>query len=63
MVSDNAVRICDKIQVVYKEMAHDGAKCNVAKWNLISRIQFKHNFLDASMMIVKDPGTNFTFGS
>ena len=63
MVSDNAVRICDKIQVVYKEMAHDGAKCNGAKWNLISRIQFKDTFLDASMMIVKGPGTNFTFGS
>ena len=44
-------------------MAHDGAKCNVAKWNLISRIQFKDTFLDASMMIVKGPGTNFTFGS
>ena len=39
---DNTVRIHDKIQVVYKEMACDGAKSNVAKWNLIGRIQFRH---------------------
>ena len=44
---DKAVRIRDKIQVVYKEMACDGAKSNVAKWNLIGRIQLRHvkNFL------------------
>ena len=28
--------------VVYKEMGCDGVKSNVAKWNLIGRIQFKH---------------------
>ena len=39
---DNTVRIHDKIQVVYKEMACDGAKSNEAKWNLIGRIQFRH---------------------
>ena len=39
---DNADRIRDKMQVVYKEMACDRAKFNVAKWNLIGRIQFKH---------------------
>ena len=37
MVLDNAGRIHDKMQVVYKEMACDGAKSNVAKWNLIGR--------------------------
>ena len=44
---DNADRIRVKMQVVYKEMACDRAKFNVAKWNLIGRIQFKHakNFL------------------
>ena len=42
VVLDNAVRIRDRIQVVYKESACDGAKSNVAKWNLIDRIQFKH---------------------
>ena len=42
MILDNADRIRDKMQVVYKEMACDGAKFNVAKWNLIGRIQFKH---------------------
>ena len=30
------------MHVVYKEMPRGGAKSNVAKWNLISRIQFKH---------------------
>ena len=30
------------MHVVYKEMPCGGAKSNVAKWNLISRIQFKH---------------------
>ena len=42
VVLDNAVRIRDRMQVVYKESACDGAKSNVAKWNLIDRIQFKH---------------------
>ena len=44
---DKAVRIHDNILVVYKEMACDGAKSNVAKWNFIGRIQFRHvkNFL------------------
>ena len=35
------VRIPDKMQVVYKEMACDGAKSNLAKWNLIGAIPFK----------------------
>ena len=39
---DNAVRIRNKMQVVYKNMTRDRAKCNVAKWNLIGEIQFKH---------------------
>ena len=39
---DNAVRICDTMQVVYKKMTRDRAKSNVAKWNLIGGIQFKH---------------------
>ena len=30
---DDAVRIRDKQQVVYKEMTRNGAKCNVAKYN------------------------------
>ena len=30
------------MQVVYQEMTHGGAKSNVAKWNLIGGIQFKH---------------------
>ena len=38
---DNAVRIRNKMQVVYKNMTRDRAKCNVAKWNLIGEIQFK----------------------
>ena len=44
---DNAARIREKMQVVYKEMAFGGANSSVAKWNLISRMQFKHvkNFL------------------
>ena len=29
------------MQVVYKEMTRDGAKSNLAKWNLIVDIQFK----------------------
>lgn len=41
MVSDNAVRIRDKMQIVYKEMACDMARSNVTKWNLIGRIHFK----------------------
>ena len=39
---NNAVRIHDKMQVVYKEMTCHGAKSNVAIWNLIGGIQFKH---------------------
>ena len=39
---DNAVRIHDKIQIVYKEMTRDRAKYYVAKRNLIGGIQFKH---------------------
>lgn len=39
---DNAVRIRDQMQVVYKEVTRDEAKFNVAKWNLIDGIQFKH---------------------
>ena len=39
---DNAVRIHDKMQVVYKEMTRDRAKYYVAKRNLIGGIQFKH---------------------
>ena len=35
------VSIRDKMQVVYKKMTRDGAKSNVAKWNLFSGIQFK----------------------
>ena len=42
MVLDNMVRIRDKMQVAIKEMTCDGAKSNVAKYNLIGRIQFKH---------------------
>ena len=42
MVLDNAGKIRDRMQVVYKERACDGAKSNVEKWNLIGRIQFKH---------------------
>ena len=41
MVLVNEVRIRDKMQILHKETACDGAKSNVAKWNLISRIQFK----------------------
>ena len=33
-MSDNVVRIRDKMQFVYKEMAHDGAKSNVMKFSL-----------------------------
>ena len=39
---DNAVRIRNRMQVVYKKMTLDRAKFNVAKWNLIGGIQFKH---------------------
>ena len=42
MVLDNVVRIHDKMQVVYKEMACDEIKSHVTKWNLTGRIQFKH---------------------
>ena len=38
---DNAVRIRDKMQVVYQEMARDGRKSNVAKMNLIGGIHIK----------------------
>ena len=37
-----AVRIRDRMQVVCKESACDGAVPNAEKWNLISRIQSKH---------------------
>ena len=40
--SHNAVRICDKMQVVYQEMTHDRGKSNVAKLNFTGGIQFKH---------------------
>ena len=36
------VTIQDKMQVLYKEMTRDEAKSNVAKWNLIGGVQFKH---------------------
>ena len=39
---DNVVTICNKMQVVYKEMTCDGAKSCLAKWNLIGGVQFKH---------------------
>ena len=39
VVLDNAVKIRDRMQVVYKESACDREKSNVAKWNLIGRIQ------------------------
>ena len=39
---DSAVRIRNKMQVVYKEMTCDGAKSNLAKWNLIGATPFKH---------------------
>ena len=42
MGSHNAVRICDKMQVVYQEMTHDRGKSNVAKLNFTGGIQFKH---------------------
>ena len=42
MVLDGATRMRDEMQVVDKEVACDGAKSNVAEWNLIGRIQFKH---------------------
>ena len=32
---DIAVRVGDKMWVVYKEIIRDRAKSNVAKWNLI----------------------------
>ena len=41
VVLSNAIRIRDKMRVV-KEMTRDGAKSNMAKWNLIGRTQFKH---------------------
>ena len=37
---DIAVRTRDEMQVVYKEMTRDGAKSNLAKWNLIGEIKF-----------------------
>ena len=36
------VRMHNQVQVVYKEMRGDGAKSNLAKWNLIGGIQFRH---------------------
>ena len=36
------VTIHDKMQVLYKEITRDEAKSNVAKWNLIGGVQFKH---------------------
>ena len=42
MVLDNAVRIRDKMQVVYKEMACDRVRSNMEKWDFIGRIQFKY---------------------
>ena len=39
---ENPFRICDKMQVIYKEMTHNGAKSKGAKWNLIGGVQFKH---------------------
>ena len=42
VVLDNVVRIRDKMQVVYKEMACDRARSNMEKWDLIDRIQFKY---------------------
>ena len=42
VVLDNVVRIRDKMQVVYKEMACDRARSNMEKWDLIGRIQFKY---------------------
>ena len=38
---DNAVRIRDKMQVVYNEMTLDEVNSNKAKLNLIGEIQFK----------------------
>ena len=38
---DNAVKVSNKKQVVYKKMTRDRAKFNVAKWNLIDGIQYK----------------------
>ena len=38
---NNAVRIRDKMQVVYKEMTLDGVKSNKEKLNLIGGIRFK----------------------
>ena len=35
---ENAFRICDKMQVIYKEMTYDGAKSKGAKWNLIGGV-------------------------
>ena len=38
---NNVVRLSVKMLVVYKQMACDGVKSNVAKWNLIGRIKLK----------------------
>ena len=35
---DNAVTRHNKMQVIYKEMIQDGAKSNVAKWNLMGGV-------------------------
>ena len=36
------VRIQDKMQVIQKEITHDGAKSGGVKWNFIGGVQFKH---------------------
>ena len=41
-LSDNAVTIHNKMQVINKEITQDGAKSNAAKWNLMGGVQFKH---------------------
>ena len=40
MELENAFGICDKMQVVYEEMTHDGAK-----WNLIGGVIQAHEKL------------------
>ena len=49
MGSHNAVRICDKMQVVYQEMTHDRGKSNVAIefdwWNTIQACEKLPNVL------------------
>ena len=38
---DNTVRIRDKLQVVYQEMARDEYRSNVAKWNLSGKVKLE----------------------